>query len=88
VAQLSCPAVPQPPEPGVRPAAPEQPVLPTLFGEGHGLYRSRRSTFILSYLGHLAAVGLLLLAGRFLATHRQQIRPQVISMATEISPYV
>jgi protein TonB len=29
-----------------------------------------------------------LLAGRFVATHRQQIRQQVISMATEISPYV
>jgi protein TonB len=72
----------------VRPGAPDRPVLPTLFGEGYGLYRSQRSTFILSYLGHLAAVGLLLLAGRFVATHRQEIRQQVITIATDISPYV
>jgi TonB family protein len=63
-------------------------VLPTLFGEGCGLYRSHRSTFVLSYLGHLAAVGLLLAAGRFVATHQPEIRQQVISIATEISPYV
>src|SRR5262249_43631144 len=83
------PVVPQPPEPGVRPAAPERPVLPTLFGEGYGLYRSHRSTIVLSYLAHLAAVGLLFLTGRFVATHRQEIRQPVISMATDIRrPYV
>jgi periplasmic protein TonB len=88
VAQVSCPVLPQPPEPGARVAAPEPVVLPTLFGEGCGLYRSHRSTFVLSYLGHLAAIGLLLAAGRFVAAHQPEIRQQVISIATEISPYV
>jgi periplasmic protein TonB len=88
VAQVSCPVLPQPPEPGARVAAPEPVVLPTLFGEGSGLYRSHRSTFVLSYLGHLAAIGLLLAAGRFVAAHQPEIRQQVISIATEISPYV
>jgi len=63
-------------------------VLPTLFGEGYGLYRSHRSTFVLSYLAHIAAIGMLVAAGRFLATHRQEIRQQVISIATEFSPYI
>ncbi len=86
MAQVSCPVLPRPSEPGVRVAAPESVVLPTLFGDGYGLYRSRRSTFVLSYLGHLAAVGLLLAAGRYVAAHHQEIRQQVISIATEISP--
>jgi len=63
-------------------------VLPTLFGEGKGLYRSHHSTFVLSYLAHLVAVGMLLLAGRFVVGHRQEIRQQVISIATDFSPYV
>jgi protein TonB len=88
VAQVTCPVVSQPPEPGARPVAPEPVVLPTLFGEGYGLYRSHRSTFVLSYLAHIAAVGLFLVAGRFVATHRQEIRQQVISIATEVSPYI
>jgi len=85
VAQVSCPALP--PEPGVGPAAPEPLVLPTLFSEGYGLYRSHRSTFVLSYLAHIVPAGLLLAAGRFLTTHHQEIRQQVISIATEVSPY-
>lgn len=62
-------------------------MLPTHFGEeGYGLYRSHRSTFVLSSLGHLAAVALPLLADRFVAAHRQEIRQHVISIATDISP--
>lgn len=62
--------------------------MPTLFGEGCGLYRTRRSTFVLSFVAHTLAIVLLLLSGRFVATHRHEIRQQVIGIVTEVSPYV
>ncbi len=85
---MSCSVLQRRPELTQKLASTEPAVLPTLFGEGYGLYRSHRSTFVLSYLGHLAAVGLLLAGGRFVAAHRHEIRQQVISLATEVSPYV
>ena len=68
---------------------PSQPaILPTLFGEGYGLYRRRGSTFVLSFLAHSLAVALLLVSGRFVAAHRHEIRQQVIGIVTEVSPYI
>ncbi|HYL16299.1 MAG TPA: energy transducer TonB [Terriglobales bacterium] len=67
--------------------ASEPVVLPTLFGEGYGAYRTRRSTFVLSFLGHVLAIMLLLASGRFVAAHRHEIRQQVIGIVTEVSPY-
>src|ERR1700687_228766 len=67
------------------PAAPL--ILPTLFGEGYGQYRTRGSTFVLSFLAHTLAVVLLVLAGRFVAEHRHEVRQQVIGIVTDVSPY-
>ncbi len=67
------------------PAAPLS--LPTLFGEGYGQYRTRGSTFALSFLAHTLAVALLVLAGRFAAEHRHEVRQQVIGIVTDVSPY-
>jgi TonB family protein len=69
-------------------ATTEPAILPTLFGEGYGLYRTRRSTFVLSFVAHALAIVLLLLSGRFVALHRHEIRQQVIGVVTEISPYI
>lgn len=69
-------------------AATEPAILPTLFGEGYELYRTRRSTFVLSFVAHALAIVLLLLSGRFVALHRHEIRQQVIGVVTEISPYI
>jgi protein TonB len=63
-------------------------VLPTLFGEGYGQYKTRRSTFVLSFLAHTLAVALLVLAGRFVAEHRYEVRQQVIGIVTDVSPYI
>jgi hypothetical protein len=68
------------------PAAPLS--MPTLFGEGYGQYRTRASTFVFSFLAHTVAVALLVLAGRFAAEHRHEVRQQVISIVTDVSPYV
>ncbi|HEV2396713.1 MAG TPA: energy transducer TonB [Candidatus Sulfotelmatobacter sp.] len=64
------------------------PNLPTLFGEGYGQYRTRGSTFALSFLAHTLAVALLVLASRFVAEPRPEVRQQVISIVTDVSPYV
>jgi TonB family protein len=69
-------------------SATEPAILPTLFGEGYGLYRTRRSTFVLSFLVHALGIVLLLLSGRFVAAHRHEIRQQVIGIVTEVSPYI
>ncbi|HMK22743.1 MAG TPA: hypothetical protein VK466_10440, partial [Terriglobales bacterium] len=69
------------------PAA-EHLILPTLFGEGYGLYRTRKSTFVFSFAAHALAVAMLLVSGRFVAAHRHEIRQQVVGIVTEVSPYL
>ena len=69
-------------------SATEPAALPTLFGEGYGLYRTRRSSFVLSFLGHTLAIVVLLASGRFVAVHRHEIRQQVVGIVTEVSPYI
>lgn len=53
-------------------------------GEAYGLYRPRRSSFVLSFLGHALAIALLLASGRFVAAPRHEIRQQVIGIVTEV----
>jgi len=63
-------------------------LLPTLFGEGYGTYRIRRSNFVFSFLFHAAAVTVVLASGHYVVIHRQQIRQQVIDVVTDVSPYI
>ena len=69
-------------------SASEPAILPTLSGEGYGLYRTRRTTFALSFFAHALAVLLLMASGEFVARHREQIRQQVVGIVTDVSPYV
>ena len=69
-------------------SATESVILPTLFGEGYGLYGSQRSSFVLSFLVHALGLALLLTFGSYLAEHRREIRQQVIGVVTDISPYI
>ena len=69
-------------------SATEPATLPFLFGEGYGLYRTRRSSFVISFLTHILAVVVLLDSGRFVAAHRHEIRQQVVGIVTEVSPYI
>jgi periplasmic protein TonB len=69
-------------------SAPEPSVLPTLFGEGYGLYATRPSTFLLSFLLHTLAIILLLTSGTYLVRHRQEIKQQVVALVTDVSPYI
>lgn len=76
--------------PEIRPPWPatEPIILPTLFGEGYGLYKARRSTFVLSFLGHALAIALLLTSGSYLVAHRREVRQQIINVVTDVSPYI
>ena len=75
-------------EPALPKPATEPSILPTLFGEGYGLYQTRRSTFVLSFLAHALAVTVLLTSARFVVVHRKEVRQTVVGLVTEISPYV
>jgi periplasmic protein TonB len=70
-----------------RPSAPEPNPLPTLFGEGYGVYRTRPSAFIFSFAFNAFAVLLLVWSGHWVVQHREQIRQRVVGIVTDISPY-
>jgi len=63
-------------------------ILPTLFGEGYGLYTPQRNTFLLSFVAHLLVIVFLLLSARFAAIHRHEIQRQIVALVTDVSPYV
>lgn len=72
-----------------RPISPsESSPLPTLMGEGYGLYRTRPSAFLFSF-GLNIVVGIVLIySGHWVIRHHDQIRQQVVGLVTDISPYV
>ena len=70
------------------PASAEPVILPTLFHEGYSVYKTRRSIFVLSFVVHTLAVVLLALSARFIVIHRREIRQQIVTLATETSPYI
>ena len=76
--------------PNWRPHKPlrESAILPTLAGEGYGLYRTQRSSFFVSFVVHALIIVLLLTSGSYVAKHRQEIRQQVIGVVIGVSPYV
>lgn len=63
-------------------------ILPTLFDEAHGLYRTRRSSIVFSFLGHALAIAALWSAEEFVMPRHHEIRQQVVPLVTEVSPYI
>ncbi len=76
------------PEAGLISSETARSIVPTLFGEGYGLYRTRKSTVVLSFLGHGLVLLLLCVSSRYLVTHRHEIRRQVMGIVTDVSPYI
>jgi protein TonB len=68
--------------------APQPNPLPTLMGEGYGVYRTRPSAFVFSFGLNAMAVILLVLSGHWVVQHREQIRQHVVGLVTDVSPYV
>ena len=69
-------------------APPPENVLPTLFGEGYGVYRTRPSAFVFSFSLNIAVALILAFSGHWVVQHREQIRRQVVGIVTDVSPYV
>jgi periplasmic protein TonB len=65
----------------------EPTTLPARFGAGYGLYGTRKSSFVLSFIGHTLAIALFVASGRFVAARPHQIRQQVVHIVTDVSPY-
>jgi len=62
-------------------------VMPTLFGDGYGLYEVRKGSFVVSFILNTAILALLIWIGSWTATHVPEIK-QVTGIALDISPYV
>src|SRR5208282_2922692 len=84
---MRTPLVSKPPAARVPKAVVQDQVLPSLF-EGPGLYPQRKDTFLYSFAVHILAVGLLIWSGHWAFTHKEEIKMQVVSLATDISPYI
>ena len=68
--------------------APQDQVIPALFGEGEGLYPQRKDTFVYSFIVHMLAVLLLIYSGHWALEHKDEIKQQMIGVVTDISPYL
>ncbi len=67
---------------------PRHDILPTLFGEGQGLYPQRKDTFVYSFILHMVAAGLIIWSGLWVNEHKDEIKQQVVGLVTDISPYI
>jgi protein TonB len=63
-------------------------ILPTLFGEGEGLYPQRKDTFVYSFILHMVAAGLIIWSGHWAFEHKDEIKQQVVGLVTDVSPYL
>jgi TonB family protein len=82
------PESPEMPASGTPNPTPETTILPTLFGEGYGVYGVKPLNFVISYVIEIGIVGLVLASGLFVAQHHEEIKKQVVGLVTDISPYV
>jgi len=64
------------------------PVLPTLFGEGYGIYEVRRSSFVLSFLLNTLFVTSAVLIGSYAWQNQQEIKKVILGDSIQISPYI
>jgi TonB family protein len=62
-------------------------VLPTLFGDGYGLYEVRKGSFVISFALNTLILALLIWVGTWTASHVPEIK-QAMGPAVDISPYI
>jgi periplasmic protein TonB len=62
-------------------------VLPTLFGDGYGIYEVRKGSFVISFALNTSILALLIWLGSWTAAHAPQIK-QVVGLSVDVSPYV
>jgi TonB family protein len=62
-------------------------VMPTLFGDGYGLYEVRKGSFVVSFVLNTVILALLIWLGSWTANHAPEIK-QAVGMAVDITPYI
>lgn len=75
----------------VKPQGPDKPemILPTLFGEGYGIYQVRRGSFVASFILNTLFVALIVFIGTYTWTHPEEVKQILTNAAVvDISPYV
>src|SRR6202044_3074342 len=85
---MSTPVATNPVKEDVPQLAPQDMVIPALFGEGEGLYPQRKDTFVYSFVVHMVVVLLLIYSGHWALEHKDEIKQQMIGVVTDISPYL
>jgi TonB family protein len=63
-------------------------ILPTLFGDGYGLYEVRKESFVASFIINTVILALLLWLGTWSATHAPEIKKVISGDAVDVSPYL
>ena len=63
-------------------------ILPTLLGGSGSTYGLRSGNFAASFMAHAAAIALIATSGVWVVQEHEGIRRTVISLATDVSPYV
>jgi TonB family protein len=74
------------PAPRVPPIEQKHDVLPTLFGDGYGIYEVRKGSFVFSFALNISILALLIWLGSWTATHVPEIK-QEVGLSVDISPY-
>jgi TonB family protein len=75
------------PESSVATSEQKHDVMPTLFGDGYGLYEVRKGSFVVSFVLNTTIIALLIWLGSWTATHAPEIK-QVVGLSVDVSPYV
>jgi periplasmic protein TonB len=63
-------------------------ILPTLFGEGYGIYEVRRGSFVAAFLINTLFVAAVVVIGSYTWSHKEEVKNLVIGQVVELSPYV
>jgi periplasmic protein TonB len=82
---MSSPVEPNPQGEGIQ--QPKADILPTLFGEGYGVYGVRKESFVISFLLNVLFVTTIVGIGLYVPSHTQEIKKIIIGDAIELSPY-
>jgi protein TonB len=85
---MSTPAATKSVQEDVPQVAPQDQVIPALFGEGKGLYPQRKETFVYSFVIHMLVVLVVIFSGHWALEHKDEIKQQMIGVVTDISPYL
>lgn len=84
---MSSPVAPKPQaQDGIQAQTPD--ILPTLFGEGYGIYGVRKGSFVISFLLNVLFVTSMVAIGTWAASHPQEIKAVISGQVIDISPYV